>query len=302
MSLKELRSRSSNLKSLQEKAAKIGQKNSYEDPDADTYWKLTIGKDGNAKAEIRFLPAPQGEDDDFVQLNSHFFKNPTTQKWYIDNSLTTLGQNDPVSDYYIGLSKDERQTVPFLKTRREYISNILVINDPANPAANGKVFRFKYGAAILDMIKGALVPEDEDEVARNPFDAFEGMNFKIKYRTEKGFGKYDKSTWGDESPLADNDAEIEDIWSKAYPLAKLIAPEKFKTREALEKKFATVMGWDSYPTGTSKPKKAAPPARKSDDTDDEKAEDSPPWDGDDSDDEDNASTLARLRKLAAADD
>jgi hypothetical protein len=299
MSLKELRARKNNLAALQEKAKKIGQKNSYEDPDADTYWKLTIGKDGNAKAEIRFLPCPAGEDDDWVQLNSHFFKGPGG--WYINNSLTTLGpdERDPVSDYYIGLSKEERQAVQFLKTRREYITNILVVNDPADPTNNGKVFRYKFGAAIMDLIKGALTPEDEDEVERNPFDIDEGMSLKIRYRTEKGFGKYDKSIWGDQEQLAENDAEIEAITNQAHPLAKLVAADKFKSRDDLEKRFAKAMGWDKYPTTGSKPNKAPKPKPVDEDADDEDA--SPPWKDDASDDDDNASTLARLRKLAAED-
>ncbi len=161
----------------------------------DRLWKLDVDKGGNGYAIIRFLPAPNGEDLPFVKLYSHAFQGPGG--WYIENSLTTLGQKDPVSEYNTELWNNGtdagKETARKQKRKLTYISNIYVVKDPANPENEGKVFLFKYGKKIFDKLTAAMQPEFEDEEAIDPFDFWQGANFKLKAKNVAGFRNYDSS-------------------------------------------------------------------------------------------------------------
>lgn len=255
----------------------------------DGFWKLSVDESGNGYAVIRFLPAPPGEEYPYVRRYSHGFKNPKTGKWYIELSRTTLGEDDPVSESNselwnsgIEANKDIARS---RKRRLEYISNILVIQDSKNPENEGKVFKYSYGPRIFQKIEGALQPEFEDETPLNPFDLWEGANFKLKARMLDNQRSYDKSGFDEKSALFDGDDEaLEKLWKSLPSLQEEVAPEKFKSYEELKRKFEQVIGGasssaerkfnaDSSDSGASTsapaPRREAPVQTQKDDDDDD---------------------------------
>ena len=162
----------------------------------ERFWKLDVDKAGNGRAEIRFLPPPNGEDLPWVQMWSHGFQGPSG-KWFIENSRTTLGEPDPVSELNSKLWNStndddgpERQQARAQKRRLQYITNIMVMSDPQNPANEGKVFLYKFGAKIFEKIKDMMKPEFDDSDPVNPFDLWEGANFKLRRSKVAGFPNY----------------------------------------------------------------------------------------------------------------
>ena len=210
----------------------------------DRMWKLDVDKSGNGYAVIRFLPAPNGEDLPFVKLYSHAFQGPGG--WYIENSLTTLGQKDPVSEYNTQLWNNGtdagKDTARKQKRKLTYISNIYVVKDPANPENEGKTFLFKYGKKIFDKLTAAMQPEFEDEEAIDPFDFWQGANFKLKAKNVAGYRNYDSSEFAAVTPLLDDDDALEGLWKKQFSLAEIVAADQFKSYEDLKKRLEYVLG------------------------------------------------------------
>ena len=206
-------------------------------------------KSGNGYAVIRFLPAPEGEDLPFVKLYSHAFQG--TGGWYIENSLTTLGQKDPVSEYNSMLwnngtdaGKDQARKQ---KRKLTYVANIYVVKDPANPENDGKVMLYKFGKKIFDKITAAMQPEFEDEEAIDPFDFWQGANFKLKAKNVAGYRNYDSSEFSAQSALLDDDDAMEAIWKKQYSLQDFTAPDQFKSYDDLKKRLNSVLGINGTP-------------------------------------------------------
>ena len=210
----------------------------------DRVWKLECDKSGNGYAVIRFLPAPNGEDLPFVKLYSHAFQG--SGGWYIENSLTTLGQKDPVSELNSELWNNGTDAGKELarkqKRKLTYVSNIYVVKDPANPANEGKVFLYKYGKKIFDKLTAAMQPEFEDEEAIDPFDFWQGANFKLKAKNVAGYRNYDSSEFAAPGALLDDDDAMEAIWKKQYSLAELTAADQFKSYDELKKRLNYVLG------------------------------------------------------------
>ena len=228
------------LASVQEENAPQ-EKKSYVD---ERLWKPELDKSGTGQAVIRFLPAKDGEELPWIKLWKHAFQGPTG-KWFIENSLTTLNQKDPVSEHNselwnTGLESD-KETARKQKRKLEYYSNIYVVSDPKHPENNGKVFLFRYGKKIFDKIMAAMQPEFEDETPINPFDFWEGANFKLKIRKVDGYWNYDKSEFDNPSALFDNDEKIEEVWKSAYPLAEFSASTNFKSYEELKTRLDAVL-------------------------------------------------------------
>ena len=236
------KNRKSNLKSLTERLEETQETKSYVD---DRIWKPERDKSGNGYAVIRFLPAPDGEDVPWARLFSHGFQGPGG--WFIENSLTTLNKPDPVSEYNTSLwnngSQSGKDQARKQKRRLNYYSNIMVIEDPNNSDNEGKVFLYRYGKKIFDKVNEAMNPEFEDEEPINPFDFWEGADFKIKIRTIDGFVNYDKSEFSTPSPLLDgDDAKLEEVWKKQYQLSEFTDPDNFKTYEELKEKLERTLG------------------------------------------------------------
>jgi len=210
----------------------------------DRLWKLECDKSGNGYAVIRFLPAPDGEDLPFVKLYSHAFQGPGG--WYIENSLTTLGQKDPVSEFNTTLWNNGtdagKETARKQKRKLTYISNIYVVKDPANPENEGKVFLYKYGKKIFDKLTAAMQPEFEDEEAIDPFDFWQGANFKLKAKNVAGYRNYDSSEFTPVTPLLDDDDALEGLWKKENSLAELVANDQFKSYDELKTRLSYVLG------------------------------------------------------------
>ena len=210
----------------------------------DRFWKLECDKSGNGYAVIRFLPAPDSEDLPFVKLYSHAFQGPGG--WYIENSLTTLGQKDPVSEYNSMLWNNGtdagKDAARKQKRKLTYISNIYVVKDPANPQNEGRVMLYKYGKKIFDKLTAAMQPEFEDEEAIDPFDFWQGANFKLKAKNVAGYRNYDSSEFAAQSALLDDDDAMEAIWKKQSSLQEFVAADQFKDYDVLKTRLDYVLG------------------------------------------------------------
>lgn len=215
----------------------------------ETYWTPTVDKAGNGYAVIRFLPACEGEDVPWIRFWDHGFKGPSG-RWYIENSLTSIGENDPVSEYNSFLwnasaddNSPQRKQARNQKRRLHYVSNIEVISDSSNPANEGKVFKFKFGKKIWDKIDDLMHPQFPGESPINPFDFWGGANFKLKIRQVEGYRNYDKSEFEVPSPHRKGDDKVlEAIYKQLYPLKSLLDLANYKTYNELSKKLGDVLG------------------------------------------------------------
>jgi len=243
MSFSDLK-KQSRLGSLTSKlVAEVEKTNVKSNGSDERLWKPSLDKSGNGYAVIRFLPAPESEDIPWAKVYSHAFQGPGG--WYIENSLTTIGQKDPVSEHNRDLwnsgNEADKDTVRKQKRKLSYYSNIYVVKDSTNPENEGRVFLFKYGKKIHDKVLAAMQPEFEDETPINPFDFWEGADFKLKIRKLDGYWNYDKSEFDSVAPLLDDDDALEAIWKKQYSLAEFTAPTSFKSYEDLERRLNQVL-------------------------------------------------------------
>ncbi len=210
----------------------------------DRFWQPTVDKAGNGYAVIRFLPASANEDVPFVRVFSHGFQGPGG--WYIEESLTTIGQKDPVGDLNQTLwntgGEEGKEQARKQKRKLQFISNIYVVKDPGNPDNEGKVFLYKFGKKIWDKINLQMNPEFEDETPVNPFDFWKGADFKLKIRKVAGYRNYDSSEFENPAPLLDQDEQLEALWNKQYGLQEFVNAENFKSYEELKAKLDRVLG------------------------------------------------------------
>jgi hypothetical protein len=265
--------------SLTEKLIKQVEKlNSGESGSDDRFWKPEVDKAGNGYAVIRFLPAPEGCELPWAQIWSHAFQGPGG--WYIENSLTTLGQKDPVSEHNRVLwnsgSDRDKEIARKQKRKLSYYCNIYVVSDPTHPENEGRVFLYKFGKKIYDKITEAMQPQFADEQAVNPFDFWEGANFKLKIRKVEGYWNYDKSEFDKPSALLDDDEKLEKIYKNLNDLNEFSAASNFKSYEELKKRLDYVLGvrgvnkpqdsetlaeedeWESERRGETTAKRSAP--------------------------------------------
>ncbi len=254
-------------------------------------WKPEVDKSGNGYAVLRFLPAPKGEDVPWVKIYDHGFQGPGG--WYIENSRTSLGvgEKDPLSEHNSMLwnsgIESNKDVARKQKRRLKYFSNILVVKDPANPDNEGKVFLYQYGAKIFEKLQNAMQPEFEDESPVNPFDLWEGANFKLKIRNYEGYRNYDKSEFETASPVEGEDSRLEEIWNSQYSLVEFLDPKNFKSYEELQTRLSRVLGNETKPdlrVVTAAPEARSAPAVETD---------SVPWSTDDDDE-----SLSFFKKLA----
>ena len=239
--MKKQNSLDSLLGAAQKESAPL-EKKSYVD---ERIWKPTMDKTGNGYAVIRFLPAPDGEDLPWVKLWNHAFQGPTGQ-WFIENSLTTLGNNDPVSEYNSKLwnsgIESDKEIARKQKRKLQYYSNIYVVSDAANPQNEGNVFLYRYGKKIFDKVMEAMQPPFPDTDPINPFDFWEGANFKLKLRKVDGYWNYDLSSFDSVTPLLDgDDGALEEMYNKQYSLADFTSPTNFKSYDELKTRLDAVL-------------------------------------------------------------
>jgi len=253
MSFQDLkRNRSASIEALTKAAEAVGgstnQNQSYVD---DRFWKPTVDKAGNGYAVIRFLPAPQGEELPWVRYWDHGFQGPSGL-WYIENSLTSIGQQDPVSEANSVLwntgREEDKETARKRKRRLHYVANIQVVSDPSNPENDGKVFLYKFGKKIFDKIMDVMQPQFADEQPVNPFDFWEGANFKLKIQQVAGYRNYDKSEFASVTPLSADDTQLEAIYNKLYSLQDFLDPKNYKSYADLKARLNKVLGEESVMT------------------------------------------------------
>lgn len=263
-SLSQLRKNRSSMMDKITKDLDSGGKRNDED---NRFWKLSRDKSGTGSAVIRFLPPVNGDDLPWVKAFSYGFKGPTG-KWYINESPSTIGEPDPVMEYngaaYNSKDPARIEDAKSRKRRTQFISNILVVKDPVNPDNEGKVFLFKYGKKIHDMLVSKAKPEFEDEQSVLVWDIDEGCNLKLRIKTVADYPNYDSSEWAAATPLADSDSEIEAILEKCHKLADFLDPSKFKSYETLKKEFDRVMSNEAAPASAESRSKKA---QDNDDTD-----------------------------------
>lgn len=236
--------RKSSFDKLTAAAEKVAGNQSQSSGPDERFWKPTVDTAGNGSAIIRFLPAPSGEDVPFVRYWDHGFQGPGG--WYIEKSLTSIGLDDPVGEYNSklwnsGLESD-KEIARKQKRRLHYVSNIFVVSDPAAPQNEGKVFLYEYGKKIFDKINDLMHPAFEDEAAVNPFDLWEGANFRLRIRKVEGYRNYDKSAFDSPSALSNDDSELETIWKQEHGLAEFLDQKNFKSYEELQQKLMRVLG------------------------------------------------------------
>ncbi len=244
------KSRKSFMENLHKEIEKIdtpSESKSYID---DRFWKPEIDKSGNGFAVIRFLPPVDGEDVPWARVFNHGFQGPTGL-WYIENSLTTLGKKDPVSEYNSQLWNSgieaNKEVARKQKRRLTYISNIYVVTDSKNPQNEGKVFLYKFGKKIFDKVNDLMNPEFEDESPVNPFDLWEGSNFKLKIRQVEGYRNYDKSEFDKSTQLVEDETELEKIWNSEYALTEFTGDDQFKSYEDLKARLDSVLAVETPP-------------------------------------------------------
>ena len=245
-----LRNKAESMKKLSDKID--NEKNGYDD---SRFWKLTVDKKQTGSAVIRFLPACDGEEYPYVKLYEHAFEWPHkgSGQWFVENCPTTIEREDcPCcaannEEWQKGTDK-AKEVARYRKRNLSYIANILVVDDPAKPENNGKVFLFKFGSRIFQKIEGALKPEFADITAINPFDLWEGANFKLRARDLDGQRSYDMSVFDAIGPAisnadgTSNDAAMEKVWNSQYKLLDEIAPSKFKSPTELLARWNKIMG------------------------------------------------------------
>ena len=238
------RSSKSTYDKLIEETSKLQSSNQSKNGRDTRFWQPEVDKAGNGYAVIRFLPASKGEDIPWVRLFSHGFQGPGG--WYIENSLTTLNEQDPVGEYNTTLWNrgDEagKEQARKQKRRLGYIANIYIVKDPAHPENEGKVFLYKFGKKIFDKINESMAPEFEDESPVNPFDMWEGANFKMKIRNVEGYRNYDKSEFDSASVLSEDDDVLEKVWSSEYSLQEFVDRKNFKSYAELQARLNRVLG------------------------------------------------------------
>lgn len=216
----------------------------------DRFWKPEMDKSGNGYAVIRFLPAPEGEDLPWAKVFSHAFQGPGG--WYIENSLTTINKSDPIGELNRELWNSGRDSDKEIarkqKRKLSYYSNIYVVRDPLHPENEGQVFLYKFGKKIYDKIIGAMQPEFEDETPINPFDFWQGADFKLKIKKVAGYWNYDSSEFASVSTLGNyEDSQLEEIYSKTHSLSAFTDVSNFKTYEELQKRLNTVLNTKKQP-------------------------------------------------------
>lgn len=247
MSLEALKRNRTDFNKLVQAAQTVGggdtQNKSYKD---EREWKPTVDKAGNGYAIIRFLPAAEGQDIPWVRYWDHGFKGPTGQ-WYIEKSLTSIGQNDPVGELNSRLwnsgNDDDKETARKQKRRLHYVTNVYIVSDPSNPQNEGKVMIYKFGKKIFDKVMDLMQPQFPDEKPVNPFDLWDGADFVMKIRNVEGYRNYDKSEFKSATPLLNgDDAGLENVYGQLHDISEFVDPKSYKSYDELKTKMYTVLG------------------------------------------------------------
>jgi hypothetical protein len=240
------------------KAIEATTQSSENSKDDNRFWQPSVDKAGNGMAIIRFLPAPSVDGDDalpWVRVFHHGFQGPGG--WLIDNCLTTVNEKCPVCEHNSTLWNSgieaNKDIARKQKRKLSYIANVYIVSDPSNPENEGQIKLFKFGKKIFDKITEAMNPEFADETPVNPFDLWEGANFKLKIRNVEGYRNYDKSEFADKSALLNGDDDkLEELWKSEFSLKEFTDKKHFKPYEQLKGRLDKVLGFEGTPALKSK--------------------------------------------------
>ena len=244
-----MQNRQSALSSLQQKVASTAEQGGgNKDP---RVWKLHIDKTTKVgSAVIRFLPSG-GYDETGNMLRVPWaewfefsFKTPAGNYW--NRSLKTLGKDDPVAELnamqWERNQGDDQDKVKGRKRKTRYKGNIVVVNDPANPENNGKVFLYEWGPAIHEKLMAAQYPQYEDQTPIHVFDMFAGANFRLRTKDKSGFVNYDDSSFDSPSQLHQDTNVMENFYNAMYDLEEFENESNYKSYEELTKEMTKVLG------------------------------------------------------------
>lgn len=234
-----------NFKKLQEEATKMTQRGGNKDP---RFWELTLDKAGNGSAILRFLPAPEVDGDDgipWVRIFRHSFEGPGG--WYIENSLTTIGLDDPCGErnsqlWGTKIEANRKYVQDATKRKTTYITNVLIVDDPKNPDNNGKVMLYRFGKKVFEKIQGQMNPKFAGDTPIDPFDFWTGTNFKLRVYEKDGYSNYDESKWAEQSVVSSDEAYIQKVYGQEYSLKEFVAANQFKSYDELKRKLEKVVG------------------------------------------------------------
>jgi hypothetical protein len=217
-------------------------------------WKLQRDENDSGTAVIRLLPGKGGTTPPVVRIYEHstriFNKASNKYRYYIEPSPASIEEDCPVSDiwYELGdIGTDEALKMQKTFSRSvKFISNVLVVNDPANPENNGKVFYWKYGVKLFEKFQAALEPTQAQlDVGKKPiqlFDPEEGANIILESARVGGFVNYDGTTIMDPSAAFESEEEMDDaILEKCIDLTEFISEDYYKPYAELKKKIAWVL-------------------------------------------------------------
>ena len=225
-------------------AAQEGNGSDNKRQENENLWKPTVDKAGNGYAVIRFLPAEA--EVPWVRYWDHGFKGPTG-KWYIEKSLTSLGEQDPLGEYNSKLwnsgNEEDRDQVRKQKRRLHYVTNIMVVSDPSAPENEGKVFMYQFGKKIFDKIQDLMQPQFPGETPVDPFDLWGGADFQLKIRQVEGYRNYDRSEFKGPEPLLDGDeVQLQALLNQLHDINSFVDPANYKSFEQLQTKLFEVLG------------------------------------------------------------
>jgi len=243
---------------LSKEMTKVSDKKNYDD---DRFWSLERDKAGNGYAVVRFLPPVDGEDIPWVRVFSHGFQGKGG--WMIENCPTTVGKKCPVCEannelWNSGLESN-KGIARDRKRKLSYIANILVVNDPANRDNEGKMFLYKFGKKIFDKLQEAMNPTSPDETKFNPFDLWQGANFKLKAHLESGYVSYEKSGFQTPSEVFDgDDKRLEALWKSEHALQPFVAADQFKSYEELKGRMDQVLKGGAVEGAATRAEEAEP--------------------------------------------
>ena len=224
----------------------------------DRFYKLSRDKNDNGGALIRFVVDKNSKP--FVKMTKITARHPkeTGNKRFVSEwSPLTIGKPDPFNEKFIKLWTEEGRKEEAKKYSRafRYITNIVVIKDPANPENEGKTFLLDMSPTLFQKLKEAIEPT-EAEIAlgaesKAVFDPINGYSFLLKVsKANTGFLSYETSKFKEEtSAIYKNVAEAEkEIKKNTYDLSEFLKPENFLSYEELQQKLAWFDGGDAKET------------------------------------------------------
>ena len=235
---------SMSVSNAQKNLDKLGKKTYDKD---ERFWYPKRDDEDNTSCIIRFLPASDKSEQDFLPFFQHNFKG-IGGKTLFTTCPTSIGEDCPVCahngqriDWDHATEAEKNEVRPRLRNKK-FVANVLVIKDQENPENNGKVFVFQFGPFIMKLLQGAMKPQFADSVAINPFNPWEGADFEFRvYRDDKMLS-YDKSKFALPSAIG-TDEEIAEVWGQQHHLETVMDLEtKVLAYDDLSNYFERIFG------------------------------------------------------------